>query len=104
MNLPAFGLEQDGPFAGKAAAIVRDGAEKFRSLGTENCPGTKLVALSGKLQRTGVVEVPMGTPLSKIVAEIAGRVRAIAGVRGIHILSDGCEAVVAKIVQEARLA
>jgi methylenetetrahydrofolate reductase (NADPH) len=39
-----------------------------------------------------------------IVSEIAGKVKAIAGVRGIHILSDGCEQSVAKIIQEARLA
>jgi methylenetetrahydrofolate reductase (NADPH) len=39
-----------------------------------------------------------------IVAEIAAKVKAIAGVRGIHILSDGCEQSVAKIIQEARLA
>ena len=39
-----------------------------------------------------------------IVAEIAGKVKAIAGVRGIHILSDGCEQSVPKIIQEARLA
>jgi methylenetetrahydrofolate reductase (NADPH) len=39
-----------------------------------------------------------------IVAEIASKVKAIAGVRGIHILSDGCEQSVAKIIQEARLA
>jgi NADH:ubiquinone oxidoreductase subunit F (NADH-binding) len=68
-----------------AAAIVRDGAEKFRSLGTENCPGTKLVALSGKLQRTGVVEVPMGTPLSKIVAEIAGGAAAGAELKAVQV-------------------
>jgi methylenetetrahydrofolate reductase (NADPH) len=39
-----------------------------------------------------------------IVGEVAARLRAIPGVRGIHILSDGCEANVARIVQEARLA
>jgi methylenetetrahydrofolate reductase (NADPH) len=39
-----------------------------------------------------------------IVAELAAKVKAIAGVRGIHILSDGCEQSVAKIIQEARLA
>jgi 5,10-methylenetetrahydrofolate reductase len=39
-----------------------------------------------------------------IVSEIAGKVKAIAGVRGIHIHSDGCEQSVAKIIQEARLA
>jgi methylenetetrahydrofolate reductase (NADPH) len=39
-----------------------------------------------------------------IVAEVAAKVRAMPGVRGIHILSDGCEGLVAKIIQEARLA
>jgi methylenetetrahydrofolate reductase (NADPH) len=39
-----------------------------------------------------------------IVAEIVARLKAIPGVRGIHILSDGCEALVPKILQEARLA
>ena len=39
-----------------------------------------------------------------IVAEIAGKLKSIAGVRGIHILSDGCEPLIAKIIQEARLA
>jgi NADH-quinone oxidoreductase subunit F len=55
-----------------AAVIVRDGADKFRALGTAANPGTKLVTLAGKLERTGVVEVPMGMPLSKIIIEIAG--------------------------------
>jgi 5,10-methylenetetrahydrofolate reductase len=39
-----------------------------------------------------------------LVAEIAGKVKAIQGVRGIHILSDGCEQLVPTILQEARLA
>jgi methylenetetrahydrofolate reductase (NADPH) len=39
-----------------------------------------------------------------IVADIAARLKAVPGVRGIHILSDGCEAMVGKIIQEARLA
>jgi methylenetetrahydrofolate reductase (NADPH) len=39
-----------------------------------------------------------------IVAELAAKLKAIPGVRGIHILSDGCEALVPKIVEEARLA
>jgi NADH-quinone oxidoreductase subunit F len=55
-----------------AAVILGKGAESFRSLGTASNPGTKLVTLAGKLQRKGVVEVPMGTPLSTIVGEIAG--------------------------------
>ncbi len=39
-----------------------------------------------------------------IVAEVAGKVKAMPGVRGIHILSDGCETLVPKIIEEARLA
>jgi hypothetical protein len=39
-----------------------------------------------------------------IVTEIAGKVKSMAGVRGIHILSDGCESLVPRIIEEARLA
>jgi len=39
-----------------------------------------------------------------IIADIVGKIRGIPGVRGVHILSEGCEAMVGKIVQEARLA
>lgn len=59
-----------------AAAILRDGAEKFGAVGSATSPGTKLVKLAGKLARTGVVEVPMGTPIAKLVTEIAGGVAA----------------------------
>ena len=59
-----------------AAAILRDGVEKFRALGTAASPGTKLVNLTGKLTRTGVVEVPLGTPIAQLVTEIAGGVAA----------------------------
>ena len=47
----------------------------------------------------GVAQAGIG-----IVAEVAAKVKAMSGVRGIHILSDGCEALVGKILQEARLA
>lgn len=39
-----------------------------------------------------------------VVADVAARVRAVSGVRGIHVLSDGCESLVGRIIQEARLA
>ena len=48
-------------------AIVRQGPEWFRSIGTEKCPGTKVFALAGKVKRVGLVEVPMGTTLRDIV-------------------------------------
>ncbi len=56
------------------AQIILKGADWFRSLGTERCPGTKVFALGGKITNTGLVEVPMGTTLREIVEEIGGGV------------------------------
>ena len=52
--------------------IILKGAEWFRSMGTEKSPGTKVFALGGKINNTGLVEVPMGTPLSKVIYDIGG--------------------------------
>ena len=52
--------------------IILNGTEWFRSMGTENSPGTKVFALGGKIHNTGLVEVPMGTTLREIVEEIGG--------------------------------
>ena len=52
--------------------IILNGAEWFRSIGTEKSPGTKVFALGGKINNTGLVEVPMGTPLRKIIYDIGG--------------------------------
>jgi NADH:ubiquinone oxidoreductase subunit F (NADH-binding)/(2Fe-2S) ferredoxin/NAD-dependent dihydropyrimidine dehydrogenase PreA subunit len=49
------------------SAILRNGAEWFRGIGTENSPGTKVFALAGKINRVGLVEVPMGTTLRDII-------------------------------------
>ena len=53
-------------------AIIGRGAEWYRSIGTERSKGTKLVSLSGHIVNSGVVEVPMGTPLRTIVHDIGG--------------------------------
>jgi len=53
-------------------AILRDGAEKFASIGTEKSKGTKTFALVGKIRRTGLIEIPMGTPLREIIYDIGG--------------------------------
>jgi len=53
-------------------AIVRKGAEWFASIGTEKSKGTKVFALAGKITNTGLIEVPMGTTLRKIVEEMGG--------------------------------
>lgn len=54
--------------------IINRGSEWFRSLGTETSPGTKVFALGGKINNTGLVEVPMGTTLREVVEEIGGDV------------------------------
>ena len=53
-------------------AIMQKGADWFRSFGTEKSPGTKVFALTGNIENTGLVEVPMGTPLSEIIYLIGG--------------------------------
>ncbi len=55
--------------------IMQNGPEWFRSLGTENSPGTKIFALAGKGRMTGVIEVEMGTRVSTILDDIADGVR-----------------------------
>jgi NADH-quinone oxidoreductase subunit F len=50
--------------------IVRNGADWFRSTGTENSPGTAVFALAGKIVNTGLVEVPMGTTLRRIIYDV----------------------------------
>lgn len=52
--------------------IIRHGAEAFNSIGTENSKGTKVFALAGKINRGGLIEVPMGISIRKIVEEIGG--------------------------------
>lgn len=52
--------------------IIRKGAESFNSIGTEKSKGTKVFALAGKIKRGGLIEVPMGITIRKIVEEIGG--------------------------------
>ncbi|MDD3298138.1 MAG: NADH-quinone oxidoreductase subunit NuoF [Firmicutes bacterium] len=52
--------------------IIRNGADWFAGIGTERSHGTKVFALGGKINNTGLVEVPMGTPLRDIIYEIGG--------------------------------
>ncbi len=52
--------------------IILNGAEFFNSMGTETSKGTKVFALGGKINNTGLVEVPMGTTLREIVEDIGG--------------------------------
>jgi NADP-reducing hydrogenase subunit HndC len=52
--------------------IILNGPEWYASIGTERSKGTKVFALGGKINNTGLVEVPMGTTLRDIIYEIGG--------------------------------
>ena len=52
--------------------IILNGAEWFKSFGSEKSPGTKVFALGGKINNTGLVEIPMGTSLSEVIYDIGG--------------------------------
>ncbi|MBR6029998.1 MAG: NADH-quinone oxidoreductase subunit NuoF [Clostridia bacterium] len=54
------------------AQIILNGADWFASMGTEKSKGTKVFALGGKINNTGLVEIPMGTPLRSIIYDIGG--------------------------------
>lgn len=55
--------------------VMLKGAEEFAKVGTEKSKGTKIFALAGNINNTGLVEVPMGTPLGTIIFDIGGGVR-----------------------------
>ena len=54
--------------------IILNGADWFNQYGTETSKGTKVFALGGKINNTGLVEVPMGTTLREVIEEIGGGV------------------------------
>jgi NADH-quinone oxidoreductase subunit F len=55
--------------------IIRMGAEWFRSIGTESSPGTAIFALTGMVNRTGLIEVPMGITLREIIYGVGGGIQ-----------------------------
>lgn len=57
---------------GNIRHIILNGADWFRSIGTETSPGTKVFALSGKVKNTGLVEIPMGMTLRELIFDIGG--------------------------------
>ena len=58
--------------------IINNGGEAFAAMGTENSKGTKVFAVTGKVNRSGLVEIPMGKTLRDVIFDIAG------GIRGGH--------------------
>ncbi|MGF3522699.1 MAG: CO dehydrogenase/acetyl-CoA synthase complex subunit epsilon, partial [Candidatus Bathyarchaeia archaeon] len=55
--------------------IINNGADWFQTIGTENSKGTKIFALAGKVNNTGLVEVPLGVTLRDIIFKIGGGIR-----------------------------
>ncbi len=53
-------------------AVILNGSEWFSNIGTDGSKGTKVFALAGKVENTGLVEVPMGTTLREIIFDIGG--------------------------------
>jgi NADH-quinone oxidoreductase subunit F len=55
--------------------ILLNGAEAYAAFGTEKSKGTKVFALAGKIKRSGLAEVPMGTTINQVVHEIGGGIK-----------------------------
>ncbi len=55
--------------------IITNGAKWYKGIGTEKSPGTKAFAVTGSINNTGLIEVPMGTTLREIVYEIGGGIK-----------------------------
>ncbi|HEX5220950.1 MAG TPA: NADH-ubiquinone oxidoreductase-F iron-sulfur binding region domain-containing protein [Verrucomicrobiae bacterium] len=72
--------------------ILRHGAEKFAAIGTAKSKGTKVFALAGKVERGGLIEIPMGITLREIVEDIGGGVGAGRRFKAVQIggPSGGC--------------
>jgi len=72
--------------------IINRGADWYRSVGTEKSPGTKAFALTGNVENTGLIEVPMGTTLREIIFDIGGGLKNGAKFKAVQIggPSGGC--------------
>ena len=72
--------------------IILKGADWFNSMGTETSKGTKTFALTGEVNNTGLIEVPMGTTLREIVFDIGGGIRGGKKFKAVQIggPSGGC--------------
>lgn len=72
--------------------IIEKGAEWFLTIGPEGSPGTKAFALTGSVNNTGLIEVPMGTTLGEVIYDIGGGVKNDAKFKAVQIggPSGGC--------------
>ena len=72
--------------------IIINGASWYKSIGPENSPGTKAFALTGNIENTGLIEVPMGTTLKEVIFDVGGGMRDNKGFKAVQIggPSGGC--------------
>lgn len=72
--------------------IILKGAGWFRTIGTEGSPGTKTFSITGSIENTGLIEVPMGTTLREIIYEIGGGIKGGSTFKAVQIggPSGGC--------------
>lgn len=72
--------------------IIEKGVDWYKSIGPEKSPGTKAFALTGNIVNTGLIEVPMGTPLRHIIFDVGGGVRGGKKFKAVQIggPSGGC--------------
>ena len=72
--------------------IILNGSEWYRSIGPENSPGTKAFAVTGSINNTGLIEVPMGTTLREIIYDIGGGIKGGRKFKAVQIggPSGGC--------------
>lgn len=72
--------------------IIQNGAQWYQSIGPENSPGTKAFALTGNIENTGLIEVPMGTTLREVIFDVGGGMRDGAAFKAVQIggPSGGC--------------
>ena len=74
------------------AWIINNGGEAFAAMGTEGSKGTKVFALTGKVKRGGLVEIPMGATLRHVIFDIGGGIREDKKIKAVQMggQSGGC--------------
>ncbi len=72
--------------------VITNGAKWYKSIGPENSPGTKAFALTGNINNTGLIEVPMGTTLREVIFDVGGGMRGDGKFKAVQIggPSGGC--------------
>lgn len=72
--------------------IILKGSQWYKSIGPENSPGTKAFALTGNIENTGLIEVPMGTTLREVIFDVGGGMRDDGEFKAVQIggPSGGC--------------